>query len=107
MEALEFVAQGEAQKAYVLARSEKWIIPRNPVVDILLSLNVFGEELWSSWIPETLLRIFFYRDLADIAPPKGSGKGLFTETPMVNDKVLDTVRSGKVCSKQMSSTGFH
>lgn len=48
-----------------------------------------------SWIPEGLLRIFFYRDLQDIAPPKGSGKGLFTETPMVNSRIFDLVRSGK------------
>ena len=48
-----------------------------------------------SWIPEDLLRLFFYRDLSDIAPPKQSDKGLFTETPMVNSRVLDLVRSGK------------
>ena len=44
VEALEFVAHEEAEKTYVLARSEKWIIPRNPVIDILLSLNIFGSE---------------------------------------------------------------
>jgi len=76
-------------------QSEKWIIPRNPVVDALLSMNVLGQETVLSWIPETFLRLFFYRDLQDIAPPKGSGKGLFTETPMVNDRILDLVRSGK------------
>lgn len=52
-------------------------------------------ETFTSWIPEDLLRIFFYRDLSDLSPPKGSGKGLFTETPMVNDDVLDQVRSGR------------
>lgn len=58
-------------------------------------MNVFGQETIFSWIPEDLLRIFFYRDLQDIAPPKGSSKGIFTETPMVNSRVLDLVRSGK------------
>jgi hypothetical protein len=48
-----------------------------------------------SFIPESLLRIFFYRDLADLAPPQDSGKGIYTETPMVNNAVLDQVRSGK------------
>lgn len=48
-----------------------------------------------SFIPEFLLRIFFYRDLADLAPPPDSGKGVFTETPMVNNAVLDQVRSGR------------
>ncbi|KAF2723711.1 FAD/NAD(P)-binding domain-containing protein [Polychaeton citri CBS 116435] len=95
VEALEFVANKQAKKTYILARSEKWIIPRNPVVDILLSLNIFGEETIFSWIPEDLLRLFFYRDLKDISPPSNSGKGLFTETPMVNSHVFDQIRSGR------------
>ncbi|PSN64725.1 FAD/NAD(P)-binding domain-containing protein [Corynespora cassiicola Philippines] len=95
VEALEFVASEQAEHTNVLARSEKWIIPRNPVIDGLLALNVFGSETFLSWIPENILRIFFYRDLKDIAPPKNSGKGIFTETPMVNDQVLELVRSGK------------
>ncbi|KAK5117788.1 hypothetical protein LTR85_008763 [Meristemomyces frigidus] len=95
IEALEFVAKADAKQTYVLARSEKWIIPRNPIVDILLALNITGSETPLSFIPETLLRLFFYRDLKDLAPPKNSGKGLFTETPMVNNDVLDQVRSGK------------
>ncbi|KAK5109274.1 hypothetical protein LTR62_007148 [Meristemomyces frigidus] len=96
VEALEFVAHEDAEKTYVLARSEKWVIPRNPIIDVLLSLNVFGSETIFSWIPETLLRLFFYRDLADMSPPAGrNGKGLFTETPMVNNDVLDQIRSGK------------
>ena len=94
VEALEFAAHEGAEKSYVLSRSEKWIIPRNPIIEILLSLNIFGAEVWFSWIPETLLRLFFYRDLSDLSPPRGSGKGLFTETPMVNDDVLDQIRSG-------------
>lgn len=94
VEALEFVAHEEAEKTYVLARSEKWIIPRNPIIDVLLSLNIFGSETIFSWIPENLLRLFFYRDLSDLSPSRGSGKGLFTETPMVNDDVFDQIRSG-------------
>ncbi|GME42824.1 putative pyridine nucleotide-disulfide oxidoreductase class-2 protein [Neofusicoccum parvum] len=94
VEALEFVASEEAEKAYVLSRSEKWIIPRNPVVDMLLAFNIFGQETIFSWIPEGLLRLFFYRDLKDLAPPQGS-KGIFEETPMVNNDVLELVRSKK------------
>ncbi|KAK7179503.1 hypothetical protein DPSP01_011940 [Paraphaeosphaeria sporulosa] len=95
VEALEFVAHSEARHSYVLARSEKWIIPRNPLINGLLAMNVLGSETIFSWIPENILRLFFYRDLYDISPPRNSGKGLFTETPMVNDDVLDLVRSGK------------
>lgn len=92
VEALEFAAHEEAKKTYILARSDKWIIPRNPVVDILLSFNIFGGETPFSWIPETILRKFFYRDLQDLAP---TDKGLFTGTPMVNSDVMDKIREGK------------
>lgn len=92
VEALEWAIAGDADKTYVLSRSDKWIIPRNMLVDVLLSLNIFGQQTSFSWIPERLLRRFFYRDLEDLAPAK---KGIFTETPMVNSDVLDKVRQGK------------
>ena len=95
VEALEFVDSQQASHTNVLARSEKWIIPRNAIIDALLSLNIFGQETIISWIPENLLRIFFYRDLADISPPPGTNKGLFTETPMVNSRIFDLIRAGK------------
>lgn len=94
IEAMEFTTKAKANKAKILSRSEKWIIPRNPVIDMLLSFNIFGQETIFSWIPERLLRKFFYRDLADISPPPGSA-GLFEETPMVNNDVLEQIRSGK------------
>jgi hypothetical protein len=68
------------------------IIPRNAFVDTLLAFNVFGQETIFSWIPETLLRLFFYRDLKDLAPPH---QGLFTETPMVNSQIFEEIRRGK------------
>ena len=92
VEALEFAAQEEAAETYILARSDKWIIPRNALVDILLAFNIFGQETMLSWIPETLLRKFFYRDLEDLAP---TDKGIFTGTPMVNSDVMDKIRAGK------------
>ncbi|KAF2213087.1 hypothetical protein CERZMDRAFT_39799 [Cercospora zeae-maydis SCOH1-5] len=95
IEAMEFTTAAGAEKTYILSRSEKWIIPRNPVIDILLALNIFGQETIFSWIPEKLLRLFFYRDLSDIAPAENSGKGIFMETPMVNNDVLEQIRSGK------------
>lgn len=92
VEALEWAVKTEAAEIKVLARSDKWIIPRNALVDGLLAFNIFGQETWFSWIPENLLRIFFYRDLKDIAP---ADQGLFTETPMVNSEILHQIRSGK------------
>ncbi|MCJ1453298.1 hypothetical protein MMC28_003644 [Mycoblastus sanguinarius] len=93
VEALEFVVHtGGAAKTSVLARSDKWIIPRNAFVDVLLALNIFGQETMFSWIPESLLRIFFYRDLDDLAPQHD---GLFTETPMVNSDIFHQIRQHK------------
>ncbi len=92
VEALEFVVHTGAKSTSVLARSDKWIIPRNALVDILLAFNIFGQETIFSWIPESLLRIFFYRDLDDLAP---QSEGLFTETPMVNSDIFQQIRAGK------------
>jgi hypothetical protein len=95
VEVLEFVARGEAEHTNVLARSEKWIIPRNPFIDSLLALNILGCETIFSWIPESILRLFFYRDLYDMSPPSKNSKGIFEETLMVNDEVFDLMRSSK------------
>ncbi|KAF3482604.1 flavin-containing monooxygenase [Arthroderma uncinatum] len=92
VEALEFAVKAGAANIDVLSRSDKWIIPRNAFVDILLACNILGQETILSFIPETLLRKFFYRDLEDIAP---SDKGLFTDTPMVNSDLFDLIRAGK------------
>ena len=92
VEALEWAVNTGAAQIKVLARSEKWIIPRNVFIDSLLAFNIFGQETLFSIIPETLLRLFFYRDLKDISP---AGQGLFTETPMVNSEILHRLREGR------------
>ncbi|KAK3307135.1 uncharacterized protein B0T15DRAFT_166035 [Chaetomium strumarium] len=92
VEALEFAHDEGARKIYILARSDKWIIPRNPVWNVLLALNIFGQETFLSWIPELLLRKMFYRDLEDLAP---ANKGIFTDTPMVNSDIMEKLRSKK------------
>ena len=92
VEALEFAVRSKAASISVLSRSDKWIIPRNFLVDSLLAFNIFGQETFLSWIPETILRRFFYRDLKDIAP---TDRGLFTETPMVNSEIFHQIREGK------------
>ena len=52
VEALEFVVHTGAKSTSVLARSDKWIIPRNAFVDTLLAFNIFGQETVFSWIPD-------------------------------------------------------
>ena len=91
VEGLEFVLHTHAKSTAVLARSEKWIIPRNAIIDMILAFNILGQETIFSWIPERLLRMFFYRDLKDLAPDDGS---LFTSTPMVNSDVFKQIRAG-------------
>ncbi|RHZ61563.1 hypothetical protein CDV55_103547 [Aspergillus turcosus] len=93
IEAVEFAVSQQAAKTSILARTNKWIIPRNPFIDALLAANIFGEETSLGWVPEWLLKRFFYRDLSDLAPAKA---GLYTETPMVNDDILEQVRSGQI-----------
>ncbi|KAM0253902.1 hypothetical protein ACHAQJ_007077 [Trichoderma viride] len=93
VEALEFAFAAGAAKVSILSRSDKWIIPRNMIVDTLLSLNIFGQETFLSFIPEFFLRKFFYRDLQDLAPTHD--KGIFMGTPMVNSDVMDKLREGK------------
>ena len=92
VEALEWAVNTDAAEIKVLARSDKWIIPRNAFIDSLLAFNIFGQETMFSWIPESILKIFFYRDLKDIAP---ADQGLFTETPMVNSEIFNQIRAGK------------
>lgn len=92
VEALEFVVHTDAASTSVLARSDKWVIPRNAFVDVLLALNIFGQETTFSCIPENVLRFFFYRDLKDLAPVN---EGLFTETPMVNSSIFHQIRNHK------------
>ncbi|KAJ5156870.1 hypothetical protein N7492_009673 [Penicillium capsulatum] len=92
IEALEFAVKSGAAEIDVLSRSDKWIIPRNILVQSLLALNIFGQETSLSWIPESLLRKFFYRDLQDIAP---TDDGIFTQTPMANSELFDQIRAGK------------
>ena len=92
VEAVEYTVLNNAKKISILARSDKWIIPRNPLADILLSMKPIGYEDYFAYLPEFLLKKFFYRDLEDLAPEKG----LWESTPMVNDQVLAQIRQGKV-----------
>ncbi|OGE53590.1 hypothetical protein PENARI_c007G07749 [Penicillium arizonense] len=91
IEALEFAVHSGASEIDVLSRSDKWVIPRNILVQSLLACNIWGEETSLAWVPEWLLHKFFYRDLEDIAPESG----LFTTTPMANSDLFNLIREGK------------
>ncbi|WFD19775.1 hypothetical protein MCAP1_002011 [Malassezia caprae] len=91
VEAAETAHAKGAPKPTIIARSDKWIIPRNMVVDALLSLQPFGREMPLSFIPEYLIKKFHYRDLAEKMCPT---QGFFTGTPIVNNTFLTHVREG-------------
>jgi len=96
VEAAEWAVEKGADKVWILARDDKWIIPRNVVFDTFLSMQPFGREMPLSFIPEWFIRKFHYGDLAkDVAPAPGT-RGLFEGTPVVNDTILGHVREGKV-----------
>ncbi|PHH89193.1 hypothetical protein CDD83_6515 [Cordyceps sp. RAO-2017] len=104
IEALEFADAAQAAHVSVLSRSDKWIIPRDILVDALLSLNVLGQETSLSVVPEFLLRKLFYRDLEHLAPP--ASKGLFTDTPMVNSALMGKLRDGRADWVRCDIDGF-
>ena len=102
VEALEFGVHTGAASTVVLSRSEKWIIPRNVVIASILALN-FSSQNFLSWIPESLLRKFSYRDLSDLAPAK---EGLYTQTPMLSSDILKNVRDKKAQWLRGDKLGF-
>ncbi|GAA5963752.1 hypothetical protein JCM3765_006839 [Sporobolomyces pararoseus] len=99
VEAAELAVQKKAKGIVVLARSDKWVIPRNTIVDILLSLQPFGRQMPLSFIPEWFIRKFHYRDLEHLSPAKNA-KGLFEGTPIVNDEYLEHIRDGLITYKR-------
>ncbi|KAK4702535.1 hypothetical protein P7C70_g3687, partial [Phenoliferia sp. Uapishka_3] len=97
VEAAELCVSKGTKEAVVLARDDKWIIPRNTIFDIMLALQPFGREMPLSFIPEWIIRTFHYRDQKDKSPPH---KGLFEGTPIVNDEFLVHLRQGLVTYKR-------
>lgn len=91
VEALELAVQQGASMATILARSDKWIIPRNTVVNVALGLQPLGRETWLSVIPEFLLKKFHYRGLEQKMAPT---QGFYTSTPIVNTSALRHIRQG-------------
>ncbi|SNX85503.1 related to monooxygenase [Melanopsichium pennsylvanicum] len=92
IEALELaVAQG-ADTPTILARSDKWIIPRNTIINCALALQPLGRETWLSFIPELLLKKLHYRDLEERMAPT---QGFYTGTPIVNTSALHHIRQGE------------
>ncbi|TRM64707.1 hypothetical protein BD626DRAFT_489667 [Schizophyllum amplum] len=91
-------------KIKMIARSDKWIIPRNVIMDTLLASQPFGQEMPLSGVWEWWLRKTHYRDLAWMTPD--DGRGIYEGTPVVNDEFLNHVRKGKIEYVRASPLGM-
>ncbi|KDQ63491.1 hypothetical protein JAAARDRAFT_202926 [Jaapia argillacea MUCL 33604] len=92
VEAVETALGKGAKGTVMLARDDKWIIPRNIFFDTALAAQPFGREMPLSFLWEWFLRAWQYHGIEDLSP---RGKGIFEGTPIVNDVFLDHVRAGK------------
>jgi len=75
----------------MLARTDKWIIPRNIFFDTFLACQPFGREMPLSFLWESFLKNWQYHGVKDVVPAHA---GLFEGTPVVNDAFLGHVRTG-------------
>ncbi|KAH8921054.1 FAD/NAD(P)-binding domain-containing protein [Atractiella rhizophila] len=87
------ISKGADKTVSVVARDDKWIIPRNFVIDTLLALEPFGRETPFARVPEFLIRKLHYRGLADLSP---IDRGIFFGTPIVNNAFLSHIRKGNI-----------
>lgn len=92
VEAVETALARGADGCVIVARDDKWIIPRNIVLDTLISAQPFGRELPSSFIWEKIITLWNYRGVEDLTPAR---LGIFEGTPVVNDEFLGHVRAGR------------
>ena len=70
----------------------QWIIPRNIVIDTLISSQPFGREMPLSFLWERFIAWWNYGGAPDLVPAR---LGLFESTPVVNDEFVGIVKSGK------------
>ncbi|TCD66067.1 hypothetical protein EIP91_001875 [Steccherinum ochraceum] len=92
VEAVETALAKGAKKAIMVARDDKWIIPRNTILDTLISAQPFGRQMPLSFLWENIVIWWNYRGLRDLAPKH---LGIFEGTPVVNDDFLYHVRAGR------------
>ncbi|KAH9895874.1 FAD/NAD-P-binding domain-containing protein [Cubamyces lactineus] len=92
VEAVETALDKGATGCTMIARDDKWIIPRNMVVDTLISAQPFGREMPLSFIWEKIVAWWNYRGAPELVPAR---LGLFESTPVVNDEFVKLVKKGE------------
>ncbi|KAF8839218.1 FAD/NAD(P)-binding domain-containing protein [Paxillus ammoniavirescens] len=91
VEAVETAFCRGARRCIVLARKDKWIIPRNPIIVAMIAAQPSGRDMPLSFLWERFLQYWHYHGVAALVPTVP----LFSGTPIVNDLFLDYIRSGK------------
>jgi hypothetical protein len=77
-----------------MSQSEKWFLPRHATLNAALAATVGDRWGILAWIIEFLLRLFFYKELSEMAPPVNSEKGgIYSGTPICNSRVFDLIVS--------------
>ncbi|KAJ6502033.1 FAD/NAD(P)-binding domain-containing protein [Mycena sanguinolenta] len=92
VEAVETALERGAGEVVMIARTDKWIIPRNIFFDTFLACQPFGKEMPLSFIWEWIIKRLHYRGVEDLVP---AHSGLFEGTPVVNDAFLRHVQKEK------------
>ncbi|KAH9933997.1 FAD/NAD-P-binding domain-containing protein [Epithele typhae] len=92
VEAVETALAKGATGCVMLARDDKWIIPRNIVIDTLISAQPFGREMPLSFLWERFIACWNYRGAPELVPAR---LGLFESTPVVNDEFIGHVKAGR------------
>ncbi|KAL0948345.1 hypothetical protein HGRIS_010931 [Hohenbuehelia grisea] len=83
---------GKDGKVWMVARSDKWIIPRNIMIDTFLACQPFGRQMPLSFLWEGFLKHWHYHGAKDLVP---ADRGIFEGTPVVNDEFIPHVRAGR------------
>ncbi|KAH9475341.1 putative monooxygenase y4iD [Psilocybe cubensis] len=85
-------SQTKGVEVTMIARDDKWIIPRNIIIDTCIAGQPFGREMPLSFLWETFLRYFQYHGIEELIPKT---TGIYEGTPVVNDVFLSHVRTGR------------
>ncbi|KAF8172281.1 FAD/NAD-P-binding domain-containing protein [Pholiota molesta] len=75
----------------MIARNDKWIIPRNIIIDTSIAGQPFGRQMPLSFLWEGFLRYWQYSGIQELVP---KNLGIYESTPVVNDEFLEHVRRG-------------
>ncbi|KAI0643289.1 FAD/NAD-P-binding domain-containing protein [Trametes meyenii] len=92
VEAVETALAKGAKDTVMVARQDKWIIPRNMLLDTLISAQPFGREMPLSVVWERVVAWWNYRAAPELVPAR---LGLFEGTPVVNDDFVRLVGEGR------------